>query len=110
MNAYVLSSLEYGNLEYLSVGTSIKDKLDRVQATAERMGEFKVESLGSRREASLIGFTLKLLAGGGRGLLQDFVPTLEVPTASKTKQLKRVQVKPRLDRRDTSKQYDRSVG
>ena len=108
--AFVQSSLKYGNLEYLSAGTSIKDKLDRDQAAAERMGKFKVESLGSRREASLIDFALKLLDGGGRGLLQDFVPTLKVPTASKTKQLKKVRVKPRLDSRDTSKQYDRRIG
>jgi hypothetical protein len=107
--AFVRSSLEYGNLEYLSAGASIKAKLDRVQAAAERMGKFKVESLDSRREASLIGFTFKLLDGAGRGLLQDFIPTLEMPVASKTKQLKKVRVKPRLDSRDTSKQYDRSI-
>ena len=107
--AFVRSSLEYGNLEYLSAGASIKAKLDRVQAAAERMGKFKVESLDSRREASLIGFTSKLLDGAGRGLLQDFIPTLEMPVASKTKQLKKVRVKPRLDSRDTSKQYDRSI-
>jgi hypothetical protein len=45
--SFVRSSLEYGNLEYLSAAPSHLAKLD---------GGFTVESLSSRREASLIGF------------------------------------------------------
>ena len=51
-------------------------KLDVVQKAAERIGNFTVESLGCRREAAAIAFTLKLLNGDGRGVLKDYVPTL----------------------------------
>ena len=60
--AFVCSSLEYGNLQYMSAGDSIKRKLDNVQAAAERLGGFSVEPLRSRREAALIGFAFKLLS------------------------------------------------
>ena len=96
-------------MEYLSTGASTKAKFERVQAVVERVGKFKVESLDSRREASLIGFTFKLLDAEGRWLLQDFIKTLEISLASKTKQLKKVRVKPRLASRDISKQYDHSI-
>ena len=35
-------------------------KLDRIQAAAERLGNFKVESLQSRRDASLIGLKVSV--------------------------------------------------
>ena len=66
------------------------------------MGEFQVESLASRREASLIGFVLKLLDGGGRGMLNDFIPII---TGSKNG----TKIQPRFDPRCTTKQYDRSI-
>ena len=40
------------------------------------LGNFKVESLGSRRDASLVGLLFKLLDGDGRGKLNDFTPTV----------------------------------
>ena len=78
-NAFVRSSLEYGNLHYMVAAPTHLQKLDRIQATAERLGNFKVESLQARREsdASLIGLILKLLDGDGRGKLNDFEPPLE---------------------------------
>ena len=45
--AFVRSSLEYGNLEYLSACDTHKEKLDRVQRAAERMGGFSVQSTRS---------------------------------------------------------------
>ena len=48
--------------------------LDQVRHTAEKIGRFTVESLQSRHEAAAVAFTLKLLAGGGRGVLNNFVP------------------------------------
>ena len=107
--AFVRSSLEYGNLHYMSAGESIKSKLDKVQAAAERLGGFSVEPLRSRREAALIGFAFKLLDGDGRGLLNDFIPTLHQPVHTKTKQTEKIEIKPRLDFRDTTKHFDRSI-
>ena len=74
MTQYVRSSIKYGNLEYLSAASTHTDKLDRIQASAERAGGFTVESLSSRREAAPIGFFMKLLNGGERGVLNEFVP------------------------------------
>ena len=74
--AYIRSGMEYGNLEYMIAAPSTLKKLDRVQAAAEKLGEFKVESLESRREASLIGLTFKLLDGKGRGQLNDYTPEI----------------------------------
>jgi hypothetical protein len=74
--AFVRSSLEYGNLEYMMAATTHLQKLDRIQRAAEKLGNFKVESLESRRDASLIGLLFKLLDGDGRGKLNDFKPTI----------------------------------
>ena len=38
------------------------------------IGNFKVNSLRVRREANAIGFTLKLLDGDGRGILDSYKP------------------------------------
>ena len=100
--AFVRSTIEYGSLEYMSAGSSYKEKLERIQAVAERMGGFEVESLDSRREASLIGFIFKLLDGEGRGMLNDFIPTL---TGKKTG----LQIEPSLDVRATTKHYNRNI-
>ena len=47
---------------------------DRIQRAVEKLGDFKVESLESRRDASLVGLLFKLLDGDGRGKLNDFTP------------------------------------
>ena len=56
--------------------TTHLQKLDRIQRAAEKLGNFKVGSLESRRDASLIGLLFKLLDGDGRGKLNDFKPTI----------------------------------
>ena len=77
------------------------------------MGNFSVESLGSRRDASLIGFILKLLDEDGWGVLNDFIPTLEFSSnnlnSTKYSSKNTTQVKCKFDRSKTSKQYDRSI-
>ena len=72
--AFVRSSMEYGNLEYMISAPTNLQKLDRIQAAAEKLGNFQVETLESRRDASLIGLIFKLLDGDGRGQLEDFIP------------------------------------
>ena len=72
--AFVRSSIEYGNLEYMVAAPTHLQKLDRIQRAAEKLGDFKVESLESRRDASLVGLLFKLLDGDGRGKLNDFTP------------------------------------
>ena len=72
--AFVRSAMEYGNLEYMIAAPSTLQKLDRVQAAAEKLGGFKVESLEARRDASLVGLLFKLLDGKGRGQLNNFKP------------------------------------
>ena len=82
--AFVRSSLEYGSLEYMVAAPTHLKKLDRIQDAAERLGGFKVESLASRRDASLFGLMFKFLDGGGRGHLNNFTPTItEVDPAHK---------------------------
>ena len=54
------------------------NKLDRVQATMERIGGFKAEPLAARREAALIALSLKQLGGDGREGLRDFAPVLVI--------------------------------
>ena len=53
-------------------------KLDRVQAAAEKIGGFEAESLQCRREAACVSFSLKLLAGGCKGSLANFIPIVKV--------------------------------
>ena len=69
---FVRFSLEYGNPEYMMAATTHLQKLDRIQRAAEKLGNFKVESPESRRDASLIGLLFKLLDGDGKGETQCF--------------------------------------
>ena len=103
--AFVRSTIEYGNLVYMGAADSTKEKLDRVQHAAAKMGQFEVESLGSRRQAALIGLVFKLLDGDGRGMLNEFIPTLMEP-----KEGGKQRIKEAFDFRDTTRQYDRSIG
>jgi hypothetical protein len=104
------STIEYGNLEYISAAKTHLTKLDKIQAAAEKAGGFKVETLSSRREAALIGFVFKLLDGDGRGGLNEFVPELHT---TKTRSNKSgghgLQIKRRFDSRDTTKAYDKNI-
>ena len=58
--------------------TTNASKLDRVQATMERIGGFQAEPLAARREAALITLTLKQLDGDCRGLLREYAPVLVI--------------------------------
>ena len=70
-SAFVRTILEYG-----STTPTHLSKLDRVQATMERIGGFKAEPLAARREAALIALTLKQLDGDCRELLREYAPVL----------------------------------
>ena len=50
------------------------EKFDKIQRRAMKIVNFKVNSLRVRREANAIGFTLKLLDGDGRGILDSYKP------------------------------------
>ena len=76
---FIRSILEYG---YIAVPSSLGadshlNKLDRIQASAEKIGGFKIETLGSRREAAAVAFSLKLMDGRARGPLKNFIPIVE---------------------------------
>lgn len=73
---FVRSVMEYGNVVYMGAADSHLAKLDRVQKSAEQIGNFTVESLECRREAAAISLALKLLDNQGRGRLQDHKPKL----------------------------------
>jgi len=74
--SFIRPIMEYGSVQFMGAKATHLKKLDVVQKVAERIGNFIVESLGCRREAAAIAFTLKLLNGDGRGVLKDYVPTL----------------------------------
>ena len=69
---FIRSILEYGSISYMGAAKSHLDKLDQVQnvIAAKKLGNFKVESLQSRREAAAMSMGLKLLDGKGRGQLR----------------------------------------
>jgi hypothetical protein len=73
---FVRSVMEYGNVVYMGAAQTHLEKLDRLQRSAERIGNFKIESLESRREAAAIRLALKLMDGRGRGRLQDYAPQI----------------------------------
>ena len=51
----VMGTSEVGQVvEVELVGFTFEEKLDRVQATMERIGGFKAEALAARREAALV--------------------------------------------------------
>jgi len=55
------------------------DKLDKVQHSAEKIGDFTVEPLQARRDAAAMSFALKLLDGKARGELKNFIPIVTEP-------------------------------
>ena len=78
---FVRSILEYGSVAWMGAAQTHLDKLDRVQLSAQRIGGFEIESLESRRAAAAISFSLKILAGQCKGMLNSFTPTLFVPSS-----------------------------
>ena len=65
--AFVRSVMEYGHVSFRGAAVSHLNKLDVIQDRCSKIGGFELESLASRRDASLIGLVLKLLDGDGRG-------------------------------------------
>ena len=76
---FIRSIMEYNNVCWMGAAQSHLSKLDRIQASVERIGGFKVESLECRREAAAMSIALKLLDGRGRGELNNFTPKLTEP-------------------------------
>jgi len=74
--AFVRSIIEYGNVIYMGAEHTHLSKLDRIQSTAQKLGKFEIESLGSRREAAAMALALKLLSGECRDQLSVHTPTL----------------------------------
>lgn len=74
--SFIRPIMEYGGVQFMGADITHLKKLDSVQAAAKKIGRFTVETLASRREASAVAFTLKLLAGKGRGVLKRHVPEI----------------------------------
>ena len=58
---FVRSTLEYGNLEYFAAAPGYLQRLDRIQASAERLCGHSFTALGDRRKAAAFGLVCKLL-------------------------------------------------
>ena len=81
---FIRPILEYGSVQYMGAAPTHLGRLDSVQRMAERIGHFEVEPLQSRREAAAMSFTLKLMDGNGRGVLNAMAPVVvEVPLSKK---------------------------
>ncbi len=55
--AFVRSIMEYGAVQWMGAAKTHLEKLDRVQATAMRIGGFEVGPLLARRETTLFSFS-----------------------------------------------------
>ena len=73
---FIRSILEYGNVLYLGAKPTHLHKLDAIQASAQRLGQFEVESLESRRKAAAIRLALRMLDGDCKPGLLEFAPEL----------------------------------
>ena len=73
---FVRSIMEYGSVLFSCAASTHLAKLDNIQAAAERMGGFQVDSLKLRREAAGVSLALKMLDGDCRAGLYSFAPTL----------------------------------
>ena len=71
--------MEYNNVSWMGVAKSHLEKLDRVQRSAERIGNFTLEPLQARREAAAMSMALKMLDGKVQGELKQFTPVLSEP-------------------------------
>jgi hypothetical protein len=77
---FVRSIMEYGSAQFQGAAESHLVKLDRIQESAMKLGNFMIEPLKHRREAATASLVFKLLDGRGRGELNRFTPTLNVVT------------------------------
>jgi hypothetical protein len=76
---FIRSIMEYNCVSWMGTAQTHLDKLDRIQASAQKIGGFKIESLQCRREAATVAFALKLMSGKARGELNNFVPKVIEP-------------------------------
>ena len=76
---FIHSIMEYNSISWMGAAQSHLDKLDKVQHSAEKIGNFTVEPLQARRDAAAISFALKLPDGGARGELKNFIPIVTEP-------------------------------
>ena len=79
--------LEYGSILYSSAAFSHLNRLDSLQTRVENMCGFSIPTLASRRNASILGFTCRLLNGEGRGNLQSFCPSFQAETLRSSRRL-----------------------
>ena len=63
-------------MQFMGAADTHLKKLDSIHEKAQRIGNFTLGPLKSRREAAAISFTLKLLDGKGRGVLDAYAPVL----------------------------------
>jgi hypothetical protein len=73
---FIRSILEYGGVLFMGAKPVHLDKLDAIQHSAQKIGNFEVESLGCRRKAAAITLALKMLDGNGKPGLLEFAPEL----------------------------------
>ena len=76
---FIRSIMEYNSVSWMGAAKSHLDKLDRIQASAEKIGGFTAEPLQARRDAAAMSLALKMLDGRARGELATFKPTLCEP-------------------------------
>jgi len=75
--SWIRPALEYGSILYSSAASSHLNRLNSLQSRVENMCGFSISTLASRRNASILGFTCRLLNGEGRGNLQSFCPSFQ---------------------------------
>ena len=76
---FIRSIMEYNSISWMGAAQSHLDKLDKVQHSAEKIGNFTAEPLQARRDAAAMSFALKLLDGKARGVLKNFIPVVTEP-------------------------------
>ena len=74
--SFIRPIMEYGSVCFMGADKVHLAKLDQIQKTAMRIGNFKAEPLAQRREAAAVALTCKLLSDRGRGILKEFKPEL----------------------------------
>ena len=75
--SWIRPALEYGSILYSSAASSHLNRLNSLQTRVENMCGFSIPTLASRRNASILGFTCRLLNGEGHGNLQSFCPSFQ---------------------------------
>jgi hypothetical protein len=103
---FIRSIMEYNSTSWMGAAPSHLAKLDRVQASAEKLGRFTVESLESRREAAALSISLKMLDRQARGELQTFKPTLCEPLRLCKKRTRNCLEGTQVKRKTNSKSLD----